>query len=136
MRWPAALVALGVASALALGAADSAPGLAVGSGGTLRIVVPAGAVPLLDPAVEASPAGWGSLWYATCATLMAFRDSAGPQGFELRPEAAVGPPEVSADRRTYVFTVRRGLRFSDGSRLTAANFEDALDRVTDPIMLS
>jgi ABC-type transport system substrate-binding protein len=35
---------------------------------------------------------------------------------------------------TYVFTVRPGLRFSDGSALTAANFARALGRVKAPAM--
>ena len=75
-----------------------------------------------------------AIWYATCAPLMAWRDAAAPEGFAVRPEAAAGRPKVSRDGRTYVFTVRKGLRFSDGSSLTAANFERALDRVMNPVM--
>jgi len=67
---------------------------------------------------------------------MAFRDARAPEGYRLRPEAAVGSPETSPDGRTYVFRVRQGLRFSDGSRLTAANFKHALDRVLNPAMHS
>jgi ABC-type transport system substrate-binding protein len=67
---------------------------------------------------------------------MAFSDAAGPQGFDVRPEAAAGAPRMSRDRRTYVFTVRKGLRFSDGTPLTAANFAVALGRVLNPDMQS
>jgi peptide/nickel transport system substrate-binding protein len=67
---------------------------------------------------------------------MAFRDAPAPSGLTVRPEAAVGFPQVSRDRRTYVFTVRKGLRFSDGSRLTAANFAHALGRVRNAAMRS
>src|SRR5262245_34270019 len=80
--------------------------------------------------------GWGPLWDATCATLMAFRDAPAPAGYTLRPEAAVGPPAISPDRRRYTFTVRPGLRFNDGSPLTAANFKRALERVRSPAMQS
>jgi peptide/nickel transport system substrate-binding protein len=84
----------------------------------------------------ATPLTWGALWYSTCATLMAFRDSAGSAGFSLRPEAAAGPPEIKNGGRTYVFTVRGGLRFSDGTRVTAVNFKYALERVLSPAMQS
>src|SRR5262245_36859156 len=80
--------------------------------------------------------GWGPLWDATCATLMAFRDAPAPAGYRLRPEAAAGVPALSSDRRTYRFTVRPGLRFSDGSPLRAVNFKRALERVRSPAMQS
>ena len=133
-RRPALIAALGVL--LTLGAGASVSGTAAPSGGTLRIVLPPGAIPTLDPAATGQVFAWGALWYSTCATLMAFRDAPAPEGYKVRPEAAVGLPAISRDRRTYVFTVRRGLQFSDGSRLTAANFAVALDRVLDPKMRS
>jgi peptide/nickel transport system substrate-binding protein len=67
---------------------------------------------------------------------MAFREAPAPAGYTVRPEAAVGAPKISRDGRTYVFTVRKGLRFSDGSPLTAANFAHALGRVVNPAMRS
>jgi peptide/nickel transport system substrate-binding protein len=103
------------------------------SGGTLRVITPI-LFPSLDPALTKPAVRF--YWYATCATLMAFRDQPAPAGFRIRPEAAVGPPKVSNGGRTYVFRVRRGWRFSDGSRLTAANFKKALDRVRNPVMAS
>jgi peptide/nickel transport system substrate-binding protein len=133
LRRPA-LVALGVVSALALGAADSVPGTAANREGTLRMI--AGDVPTLDPALVSPDSLMWYLWSGACATLMSFRDAPAPAGYELRPEAAAGPPKVSADGRTYVFMVRGGLRFSDGSPLTAANFSLALKRVLNPAMRS
>jgi len=118
------VIALGVA-------AGSAPATTRG-GGTLRVALPQ-EIPTPDPAL------WRPLvqavWYATCAPLMAWRDTAAaPDGFEVRPEAAAGPPKISRDGRRYVFTVRKGLRFSDGSPLRAANFARALQRVLNPVM--
>jgi ABC-type transport system substrate-binding protein len=92
-------------------------------------------VPALDPALAAGGSG-AAIAYVTCATLMIFRDGPGQAGESVQPEAAVGAPQVSADGRTYLFTVRSGLRFSDGSALTAANFARALSRVLDPGMRS
>jgi peptide/nickel transport system substrate-binding protein len=116
--------------------AGTSPSTTGRTGGTLRVVLPSGVIPTLDPAVTAQALGWGALWYPTCATLTAFRDAPAPEGYTVRPEAAIGLPAISRDRRTYVFTVRQGLRFSDGSRLTAANFAYALGRVLNPAMRS
>jgi ABC-type transport system substrate-binding protein len=65
---------------------------------------------------------------------MAFRDTPAPNGYDVRPEAAVGQPKVSRDHRTYIFTLRKGLRFSDGTPLSSANFVDAFHRLLDPAM--
>jgi ABC-type transport system substrate-binding protein len=86
----------------------------------------------LDPAL-ARPLN-APLFDWTCATLEVFADAPAPAGKTVVPEAAAGPPQVSPDGLTYVFTVRPGLRFSDGSALTAANFARALGRVKDPAM--
>jgi len=130
-RSASTLVGCGLALAVSLGAPASVSSTNAPAGGTLRIVLPSLA---LDPALEAAPLNWGGLWYATCATLVAFRDAAAPEGYTLRSEAAVGFPAISRDGRTYVFTVRRGLRFSDGSPLTAAHFAHALRRVLNPAL--
>jgi ABC-type transport system substrate-binding protein/tRNA A-37 threonylcarbamoyl transferase component Bud32 len=55
------------------------------------------------------------LFYATCANLLNYPDSAGPRGTQLRPELAAAMPTVSRDRRTYTFRIRSGLRFSPSS---------------------
>ena len=48
------------------------------------------------------------------------------------PAAAAKMPEVSADGLKYKYTLRDGLKYSDGSRLTAKNFEYAFLRGCDP----
>ena len=48
------------------------------------------------------------------------------------PEAAAGFPKVSADGRTYTFTIRKGFRFSNGAPVTAANFRAAFARALEP----
>jgi oligopeptide transport system substrate-binding protein len=126
------LVALGATIVLlSVVPAGSAPATTAPGGGTLLVTTPL-AMATLDPALS-GPAR-DAIWYATCATLTAFRDAPAPVGLSTRPEAAVGPPEISRDGRTYVFKVRSGLRFSDGSLLTAANFARALGRVLNPAM--
>lgn len=128
---PKAVRALLVAAAAIVFVAYSAAGSTSRDGGTLRVVTPVDFTSL-DPAVSKPAAA--AIWYATCATLMAFPDEPAPDGLIPQPEAAAGLPDVSRDGRTYVFTVRRGLRFSDGSPLMAANFARALGRVLNPAM--
>jgi peptide/nickel transport system substrate-binding protein len=131
-RSAVALVALVIGVALSL-VAERAPGTSTPSGGTLTFVSPLSLAQIsFDPAL--SLAGYKQAYYATCSTLMAFRDAPPPDAYAVRPEAAAAPPQVSRDGRTYVLTVRKGLRFSDGSPLTAANFARALGRVLNPAM--
>lgn len=68
---------------------------------------------------------------ATQLTLVSLRDT-GTRGPRIVPYGAARLPTISRDGKTYVFRVRRGLRFSDGSRLTARNFVAGLERLLDP----
>src|SRR5262245_30224727 len=129
-RVAAGLGAFGAGLALSLGVGRASGG-SESDGGTLLATTPLD-WSVLDPAV--SRPATAAIWYATCATLTAFRDAPAPAGLTTQPEAAAGPPVISRDGRTYDFTVRRGLRFSDGSPLTAANFARALGRVRNPAM--
>src|SRR5262245_16905920 len=115
----ALLTALGVlvSSAAAGGASASR---ALPRGAERRRIASIVGARVLDPALEGGARSM--LLAGTCATLMM-------PGQPLRFEAAAGPPVVSRDRRTYTYTVRRGLRFSDGTRLTAANFATELLRI-------
>ena len=130
-RFAPALLGLALGCVFAFGAA-SAGASSPEAGGTLRILVPIGPAPPLDPALSLPGALARDLWQSACATLYTFRDAPAPKGYDLLAEAAVGPPRVSRDRKTYVFTVRKGLRFSDGSALGAANFVAGLRRVLNP----
>ncbi len=72
--------------------------------------------------------------YATCARLYNYPDAPEPEGAELQPEVAAGPPEISDDGRTYTFRIRPGFAFSPPSQeeVTAASFEREIYRVLDP----
>ncbi len=142
-RCAAALVVLALAFGLSGLGAGEAPGTTGREGDTLLVVTPpppngfgGTGTSALDPAL--TPPHEGSrpavIWYATCATLMAFPDAPAPRGRLPEPEAAAGPPVVSRDGRIYSFRVRPGLRFSDRSPLTAHNFVLALHRVLNPVM--
>jgi ABC-type transport system substrate-binding protein len=69
---------------------------------------------------------------ATCALLMRYPDKSPPTGYRPVPGAATGYPKVSRDGKTYTFTIRQGLRFSNGDQLTARNFAWAIKRALAP----
>ncbi len=81
----------------------------------------------LDPAlaytVEASEPHW--IIYTG---LMAYRHAEGKEGAELIPGAADAEPEVSADGKTYKFTLRKGMKYSDGTPAKASDFEHTIQR--------
>jgi ABC-type transport system substrate-binding protein len=100
-------------------------------GGTLRINLSETDFEFLDPALAYDSAGWTVL-FATNMTLLNYPDKPAPVGNRLTPEAAAAFPTVSRDGKTYTFTVRSGIKFSDGSALTAASFKRAIERAADP----
>ena len=50
-------------------------------------------------------------------------------GDKLEPGSATGLPEVSDDGLTYTFTLRDGIKFGDGTDLTAQMYADSINRV-------
>ena len=95
-------------------------------GGTLRVNLSETDFEFLDPALAYDSAGWTVL-FATNMTLLNYPDKPAPVGNRLTPEAAAAFPTVSRDGKTYTFTVRSGIKFSDGSALTAASFKRAIE---------
>jgi ABC-type oligopeptide transport system substrate-binding subunit/streptogramin lyase len=74
--------------------------------------------------------------YATCATLLNHPDLQGAGGAQLQPEVATSMPALSADRRTYTFTIRPGYRFSPPSDqpVSAETFRYSVERALSPKM--
>jgi YVTN family beta-propeller protein len=102
--------------------------LAPSQGGTFR--VDSERDPETDPALYPDP----SISYATCAKLLNYPDKPAPHGSQLVPEVARSLPSVSADGRTYTFTIRKGFRFSPPLRdeVTAETFKYAIERSLSP----
>jgi peptide/nickel transport system substrate-binding protein len=86
-----------------------------------------------DPPTSAGPT-WRQLAYTSCISLVQYPDKPGPEGLVLQPEAATAMPVVSADGRTYSFTIKSGFRFSPPSNevVTAETFRFSLERVLSP----
>jgi peptide/nickel transport system substrate-binding protein len=61
--------------------------------------------------------------------LITYAREEGPEGSKLIPGLAEELPEISEDGLTYKLTLRKGLKYSDGSPVKAADFEHAIKRV-------
>ena len=126
------LVAAGFA-----GAAKSAVGVAGKSGktgGTLNVNLSATDFDFLDPALSYSSWTW-QVTYLTNLKLLNFPDKPRPEGSQLVAEAS-DLPRVSADGKTYTFTIKPGFKFNTGEVVTAQSFSSAIDRTLNPKMQS
>lgn len=102
-------------------------------GGTLRLVAK-GAAGSVDPQINYTAQFWQL--FAICYDgLLAYRKAPGAAGEAIVPDLAESLPELQDGGRTYLFHLRRGVRFSDGREVTArdvvASFR-RLFRVSSP----
>jgi ABC-type transport system substrate-binding protein len=104
-------------------------GAAAPAAGIFRVGI-AGASAQIDPQLSYVTTGWW-LEYATAAKLYNWSD----RGSRLVPEAA-SRVAISNGGRRYTFFLRKGFRFSDGTRVTARNFVYAFARVRNPDLAS
>src|SRR6266581_4767400 len=114
-----------LASAFAVTPLSSA---ATDAGGTFRVAEEAGNIDSIDGALYdlAGDVTWVN---AACASLTHLADKPLPGGFRVTPELASSFPKISRDGKTYVFTLRKGLRFSTGAPVTAADVAFTINRL-------
>ena len=82
----------------------------------------------LDPALSYTVNGWEPMWLVYTPPVTYAR-AEGEAGTELIPGVAEELPEASEDGRTYTFTIREGLEYSDGTPVKASDFEHTIKRV-------
>src|SRR2546428_8942936 len=87
-------------------------------GGTLRLNMSSSDIQSIDPGIDYEFLGW-PLEFATCLKLVNYPDKPGKAGTVLVPEAAKTMPTISADGKTYTFTIRPGFKFNTGETVTA-----------------
>jgi peptide/nickel transport system substrate-binding protein len=102
-------------------------------GGTLRVNASNNDFEFSDPGLAYDTLAW-SMLYTTQLLLVNFPEKSGQAGSVLYPEAATAFPTVSGNGKTYTFHIRPGLRFSDGSPVTAAAYQRAWERNLSPKM--
>ena len=136
MRGTVSALSLLVGLALLASAFLAAPAARTATGEkVLRLNVNSTDITYLDPALNYDFYGW-RLEAATCAMLLGYPDKAGRASARLYPEVARAFPRISADGKTYTYTLRSGFRFSDGSPVTAASYARAIERALSPKMQS
>ena len=86
-------------------------------GGTMNVNSSGTDVDYIDPSLAYGTVSWQVL-DSVCAKLMYYPDKPDPLGGKLSPDAAVGFPSVSKDGKTYVFTIKRGIKSNTGETLT------------------
>ena len=122
----AMLAAASVASPGSAGKQSGPQGSTARKGGILKFTLFAG-IENIDPQRSYYVPEWQYEWL-TGRMLLNFEHATGGRGYRLVNDGAKSYT-VSRDGKTYTFNVRRGLKFSDGSRVTANNYKHALLRV-------
>ena len=102
-------------------------------GGTLKLNQAESDFDFVDPQLAYRTDDW-SMIYTTSMPLVGFQEKAGAAGSQLVPIGATAFPTVSKDGKTYTFHIRPGLRFSDGSAVTAASYQRSWERILSPKM--
>ncbi len=81
----------------------------------------------LDPGLSYTVEGWAIMWNVYL-PLLGYKHVNGPDGATLVPYLAKSLPQVSSDGKTYTFTLRKGLKYSDGSAVKASDFKATIER--------
>ena len=82
----------------------------------------------LDPALGYTVNAIEPMWLVYT-PLITYPHKEGAAGAELIPGLAEELPTISKDAKTYELTLRKGLKYSDGSAVKASDFEHTIKRV-------
>ena len=82
----------------------------------------------LDPALTYTVNGIEPLWIVYT-PLLTYKHAEGAERHRADPGRGRGLPEMSKDGKTYKLTLRKGLKYSDGSPVKASDFEHTIKRV-------
>ena len=120
----------------ALGVVAVAPGSPAGAsssyqsqhaGGTLKLLATT-AGGTLDPQVNYTLQYW-QLYQATYDGLVSFQKVSGAGSFDVVPDLAVALPKVTNAGKTYTFTLRKGIKFSNGKPVTVNDVLSSFQRI-------
>jgi peptide/nickel transport system substrate-binding protein len=96
-------------------------------GGTLKLVAHA-AAGSLDPQVNYTLQYW-QLYQSMYDGLLSFKKVGGQESFTVVPDLAAAMPKVTDGGKTYTFTLRKGITFSNGKSLTTDDVVASFQRV-------
>ncbi len=116
----------GISLGLALAAGLAACGSSSTSGGTAIVLM--GTPPdSLDPGLGATTQSYEATWI-TYTGLVTYAHAEGEAGAKLIPGLAQTLPTVTNGGKTYTFTLRKGLVYSNGTPVKASDFTHAIER--------
>jgi peptide/nickel transport system substrate-binding protein len=106
---------------------DRAALMAAHRGGTLKLLAKA-AGGTIDPHVNYTLENWQLMQFAYDG-LVTFKKAGGNAGFEVVPDLATTVPSPTNGGRKWVFTLRKGIKFSNGKTVTPADVVASLQRI-------
>lgn len=112
---------------IALGLASCGSGSGDKEGGTLTGSY-ASFPDYLDPTISYTAEGWTAM-YDTYLPLLTYAHASGGAGSKVVPALAESLPKVSDDGKVYTLTLRRGLKYSDGTPVKASDFASTVERL-------
>jgi peptide/nickel transport system substrate-binding protein len=112
------------ASALGLSACGSSGGK---EGGTLTGSY-ASFPDYLDPQLSYTQEGWTAM-FDTYLPLLTYKRVNGVEGSKVVPGLAESLPKISNGGKTYTLTLRKGLKYSDGTPVKASDFTATVERL-------
>ncbi len=126
-RWlQSSAVALLAATGLAALSAPAAQA-ADHMGGTLRLTG-AAAAGTIDPQINYTSQFW-SVFFVTNDGLVAFKHVSGAASNDIVPDLATSVPAPQDGGKTYVFTLRKGVKFSNGKEVTPEDVVGTFQRI-------
>lgn len=96
-------------------------------GGTIRLLSRS-AGGTLDPHINYTLQYW-QLYQPTYDGLVTFKKAAGAEGFKIVADLAEEVPKPENDGKTYVFKLRKGIKFSDGRELGVKDVVASFQRI-------
>ncbi len=82
----------------------------------------------LDPQLSYTQEGWTAM-FDTYLPLLTYKRANGVEGSKVVPGLAESLPKISNDGKTYTLTLRKGLKYSDGTPVKASDFTSTVERL-------
>jgi len=82
----------------------------------------------LDPQLSYTLEGWEAI-NDVYIPLLTYQSGSGEESTKVVPGLAESMPDISADGKTYTFTLRKGMKYSDGTPIKASDFPYSIERL-------
>jgi peptide/nickel transport system substrate-binding protein len=82
----------------------------------------------LDPALSRTVEGWTAM-FSTYIPLLTYERANGQEGSKIVPGLAESLPKITNGGKTYTLTLRKGLKYADGTPVKASDFASTVERM-------